>query len=133
MLFRVAPVAWVAAVTASAFVALTVPSSDATSVVSAVEPSEDATAAAATSPLKRHNEFVLLEGHQVRENYHSPLPHTYIDAKDLPVREMSDIALLECKRSQRSFVFRTTTTTTTKNRKIGIGAMSMASVTRGTR
>lgn len=34
-------------------------------------------------PLFR-NEFKLLEGHQVRENYHSPLPYTYIDADDLP-------------------------------------------------
>jgi hypothetical protein len=34
---------------------------------------------------KRHNEYVVLdEGHQ-RENYHSPLPYTYIKDKDLPV------------------------------------------------
>lgn len=35
--------------------------------------------------LKRHNEFVLLEGHKIREKYHSPLPYTYIAKEDLPV------------------------------------------------
>jgi hypothetical protein len=34
--------------------------------------------------LKRHNEFVILEGHQVRDNYQSPLPYTYIKKEDLP-------------------------------------------------
>eukprot|EP00532_Pseudo-nitzschia_australis_P005146 CAMPEP_0168186390 /NCGR_PEP_ID=MMETSP0139_2-20121125/14399_1 /TAXON_ID=44445 /ORGANISM="Pseudo-nitzschia australis, Strain 10249 10 AB" /LENGTH=384 /DNA_ID=CAMNT_0008108379 /DNA_START=113 /DNA_END=1267 /DNA_ORIENTATION=- len=33
---------------------------------------------------KRHNEYVVLEGHTQRENYHSPLPHTYIKEEDLP-------------------------------------------------
>lgn len=37
-------------------------------------------------PIKRHNEFVLLEGHKIREKYHSPLPYTYIQEDDLPVR-----------------------------------------------
>jgi hypothetical protein len=35
--------------------------------------------------IKRHNEFVVLEGHKERENYHSPLPYTYISQDDLPV------------------------------------------------
>eukprot|EP00980_Cylindrotheca_fusiformis_P030225 scaffold24559_cov274-Cylindrotheca_fusiformis.AAC.1 len=34
--------------------------------------------------LSRHDEFVLLEGHQVRDDYHSPLPHTYLAEEDLP-------------------------------------------------
>ena len=38
------------------------------------------------SPEKRHNEYVVLEEHTKRENYHSPLPHTYIEEDDLPVR-----------------------------------------------
>ncbi len=33
---------------------------------------------------KRHNEYQILAGHQVRESFHSPLPYTYIDADDLP-------------------------------------------------
>jgi len=33
---------------------------------------------------KRHNEFVVLEGHQTKENYKSPLPYTYIDEDELP-------------------------------------------------
>lgn len=37
------------------------------------------------SGLKRHNEYVVLEGHTQRENYHSPLPYTYIKEDDLPV------------------------------------------------
>mmetsp|Transcript_30772 Transcript_30772/g.51144 ORF Transcript_30772/g.51144 Transcript_30772/m.51144 type:complete len:311 (-) Transcript_30772:89-1021(-) len=37
-----------------------------------------------SSDVKRHNEFVLLEGHKVRNKYHSPLPYTYIDQDDLP-------------------------------------------------
>jgi len=36
------------------------------------------------SPEKRHNEYVVLEEHTKRENYHSPLPHTYIEEDDLP-------------------------------------------------
>eukprot|EP00536_Pseudo-nitzschia_multiseries_P012159 jgi/Psemu1/308819/fgenesh1_kg.448_\ len=39
-----------------------------------------------TSIVKRHNEYVVLEGHTQRENYHSPLPYTYIQEEDLPVR-----------------------------------------------
>ncbi|KAL3920899.1 MAG: hypothetical protein SGILL_003032 [Bacillariaceae sp.] len=35
-------------------------------------------------PLKRHNEFVVLEGHKNREDFHSPLPYTYIKEEDLP-------------------------------------------------
>ena len=34
---------------------------------------------------RRHNEYVILEGHTQRENFHSPLPHTYIKEEDLPV------------------------------------------------
>jgi hypothetical protein len=34
--------------------------------------------------LKRHNEFLILEGHGVRQQYHSPLPYTYIAKEDLP-------------------------------------------------
>jgi len=30
------------------------------------------------------NEYVVLEGHTEKENYHSPLPYTYISADDLP-------------------------------------------------
>lgn len=33
---------------------------------------------------KRHNEYVVLEGHTQRENYNSPLPYTYIEEDDLP-------------------------------------------------
>jgi len=33
---------------------------------------------------KKHNEYVVLEGHTEKENYHSPLPHTYIREEDLP-------------------------------------------------
>lgn len=33
---------------------------------------------------KRHNEYAILEGHVNREKFHSPLPHTYINADDLP-------------------------------------------------
>jgi hypothetical protein len=32
----------------------------------------------------RHDEYKLLDGHKVRDNYHSPLPHTYIAEEDLP-------------------------------------------------
>eukprot|EP00529_Nitzschia_sp_RCC80_P020924 CAMPEP_0113462020 /NCGR_PEP_ID=MMETSP0014_2-20120614/11861_1 /TAXON_ID=2857 /ORGANISM="Nitzschia sp." /LENGTH=401 /DNA_ID=CAMNT_0000353839 /DNA_START=79 /DNA_END=1284 /DNA_ORIENTATION=+ /assembly_acc=CAM_ASM_000159 len=32
----------------------------------------------------RRNEYVVLEGHTVREQYHSPLPYTYIQKDDLP-------------------------------------------------
>lgn len=39
----------------------------------------------ADSAPKRHNEYVILEGHTQRENYHSPLPYTYIKEEDLPV------------------------------------------------
>lgn len=42
-------------------------------------------------PLKRHNEFLLLEGHKIREKYHSPLPYTYIKEEDLPVRIVLDL------------------------------------------
>ncbi|MGK3746311.1 MAG: hypothetical protein ACI8RD_007600 [Bacillariaceae sp.] len=38
------------------------------------------------SESKKHNEYVVLEGHTEKENYHSPLPHTYIREEDLPVR-----------------------------------------------
>ena len=37
---------------------------------------------------KKHNEYVVLEGHTEKENYHSPLPHTYIREEDLPVRSL---------------------------------------------
>jgi hypothetical protein len=37
----------------------------------------------ADSP-NRHDEFKIMEGHLVREKYHSPLPYTYIDDADLP-------------------------------------------------
>jgi hypothetical protein len=43
-------------------------------------------ASSSSQGVKRHNEFVLLEGHTERENYHSPLPYTYIRQEDLPVR-----------------------------------------------
>jgi hypothetical protein len=39
-----------------------------------------------TLHLKRRNEFVVLEGHKVRDSYQSPLPYTYIQQEDLPVR-----------------------------------------------
>lgn len=32
----------------------------------------------------RHNEFVMLEGHDMVESYTSPLPYTYIKEEDLP-------------------------------------------------
>jgi cathepsin X len=32
----------------------------------------------------RHNEFVMLEGHDVIDSYTSPLPFTYLSEKDLP-------------------------------------------------
>ena len=32
----------------------------------------------------RHNEYKIMESHQVREKYHSPLPHTYINEESLP-------------------------------------------------
>lgn len=32
----------------------------------------------------RHNEYQVLEGHQVREKFTSDLPYTYIDEDDLP-------------------------------------------------
>mmetsp|Transcript_15955 Transcript_15955/g.40034 ORF Transcript_15955/g.40034 Transcript_15955/m.40034 type:complete len:376 (+) Transcript_15955:136-1263(+) len=38
----------------------------------------------ADSAPKRHNEYVVLEGHTLRENFHSPLPYTYIKEEDLP-------------------------------------------------
>jgi hypothetical protein len=34
--------------------------------------------------LSRHDEYKVLDGHKVRDNYHSPLPHTYIAEEDLP-------------------------------------------------
>lgn len=40
---------------------------------------------------KRHNEYVVLEGHTVREDYSSPLPHTYINDEDLPVSQLRQI------------------------------------------
>lgn len=46
------------------------------------------------SPVPRHNEFVLLEGHKVRDNYHSPLPHTYIRQEDLPVGRRSGVLFI---------------------------------------
>lgn len=36
------------------------------------------------SSQERHNEFKLLEGHKIRNSYHSALPYTYIDPSDLP-------------------------------------------------
>jgi hypothetical protein len=38
----------------------------------------------AAPALSRHDEYKILEGHQVRDDYHSPLPHTYIAEEDLP-------------------------------------------------
>ena len=38
----------------------------------------------AASQPQRHNEYKVLEGHQVRDNFRAPLPYTYIDADDLP-------------------------------------------------
>ena len=32
----------------------------------------------------RHDEFKLLEGHKVRDDFSSPLPYTYINDEDLP-------------------------------------------------
>jgi cathepsin X len=40
-------------------------------------------ASAADSP-NRHDEYKIMEGHLVREKFHSPLPYTYIDEDDLP-------------------------------------------------
>jgi hypothetical protein len=40
------------------------------------------------SESKKNNEYVVLEGHTEKENYHSPLPHTYIREEDLPVRSL---------------------------------------------
>ena len=37
-----------------------------------------------TTTTTRRNEYVVLEGHTVREQYHSPLPYTYIQKDDLP-------------------------------------------------
>ena len=37
-----------------------------------------------TTSTKRRNEYVVLEGHTVRDQYHSPLPYTYIQKDDLP-------------------------------------------------
>jgi hypothetical protein len=54
---------------------------------------DSATTTLTTSSLKRHNEFVLLEGHNVRDSYHSPLPYTYIKEDDLPVRSMRQLYL----------------------------------------
>ena len=57
-------------------------------LLSLVLPFVSVTAAAevqSDSGLKRHNEYVVLEGHTQRENYHSPLPYTYIKEDDLPV------------------------------------------------
>lgn len=34
----------------------------------------------------RINEFKLLDGHQTPDDFHSPLPHEYIDKRDLPKR-----------------------------------------------
>lgn len=34
----------------------------------------------------RINEFKLLDGHKTPDNFHSPLPHEYIDKRDLPKR-----------------------------------------------
>ncbi|KAL7568677.1 hypothetical protein ACA910_021675 [Epithemia clementina (nom. ined.)] len=33
---------------------------------------------------ERKNEYVVLEGHKVRNNFKSPLPYTYLDPDDLP-------------------------------------------------
>ena len=49
-----------------------------------------------SSSPKRHNEYVVLEGHTQRENYYSPLPHTYIKEEDLPVRKSNRFILLYC-------------------------------------
>lgn len=40
--------------------------------------------ASSSSTSKRHDEYKILEGHQMREKFHSPLPYTYIDEDDLP-------------------------------------------------
>ena len=39
---------------------------------------------AAQASSERHNEFVLLDGHKIRNSYTSPLPYTYINEEDLP-------------------------------------------------
>ena len=39
---------------------------------------------AAPATLGRHDEYKVLEGHTIREDFHSPLPHTYISEDDLP-------------------------------------------------
>lgn len=33
---------------------------------------------------QRHNEYLIMEDHKIRDNYYSPLPFTYIDADELP-------------------------------------------------
>jgi hypothetical protein len=32
----------------------------------------------------RRSEFVVMDGHDVPESYHSPLPHTYLSDDDVP-------------------------------------------------
>lgn len=48
-----------------------------------VFPVESSERSDGTSP-KRHNEYLVMEGHTVRDMFHSPLPHTYIEEDDLP-------------------------------------------------
>ena len=38
----------------------------------------------APPPQERYNEYAILEGHRVRDNFRAPLPYTYIDPDDLP-------------------------------------------------
>lgn len=40
----------------------------------------------ASATWQKHNEFKIMEDHKVRDDYHSPLPHSYIEAADLPLR-----------------------------------------------
>ena len=72
------------AVTAACLVALLLVVDPVVSLAEQVEPEGDFLYAA---PVKRHNEFVLLDGHKVRDNFHSPLPYTYIQKEDLPVSD----------------------------------------------
>ena len=38
----------------------------------------------ATASAKHMNEFKIMPGHTILEDYTSPLPHTYVDVEDLP-------------------------------------------------
>ena len=72
-------------------------------------------------PLKRHNEFVVLEGHKKRENYHSPLPYTYIQKEDLPVSLWRVDSVMTCDVTATVVVL--TLVLSKSFRTIGIGAI----------